>query len=341
MIIVVIVGNDGGRVRWRSGLTDALTLTAGAGRAGLLQDRLTEYVRHAAGALSSQTMRALEADTRLFSSWCADQGRECLPATPETVAVFIEAMACSRRPASVKRYVSSVATLHRAARALDPTKDVFVKLAMRRLLRAHTIRQRQAAPIGEFQVAAMLAVLDDSVQSVRNRALLLVARDIMGRRSELVELRVEDLKPAEDGSATILLRRSKTDQAGEGAVKWLSPRANDAVQTWLAVSGVNSGYLFRSVKKGGRKFGNALSAGEVARIFKQMAVAARIDRAEDVSGHSCRVGMAQDLVASGAELASAMQAGRWKTAAMPARYSENLIAARGAVAEYYRKRKVT
>jgi hypothetical protein len=72
-----------------------------------------------------------------------------------------------------------------------------------------------------------------------------------------------------------------------------------------------------------------------------MAVSARIDRAEDVSGHSCRVGMAQDLVASGAELASVMQVGRWKTAAMPARYSENLIATRGAVAEYYRKRKVT
>ena len=94
------------------------------------------------------------------------------------------------------------------------------------------------------------------------------------------------------------------------------------------------GPLFRSVSKGG-VLGERLQAAEVARIVKRLARKAGLPEATvaRLSGHSCRVGMAQDLVAAGADVAGLMQAGRWKSMQMPARYSERLDAKRGVVAQ--------
>ena len=95
--------------------------------------------------------------------------------------------------------------------------------------------------------------------------------------------------------------------------------------------------LFRAVRKNGVAKPSPLEAGEISRLLKDMASKAGIDPAM-ISGHSARVGMSQDLVAAGADLAAVMQAGRWKTPTMPARYSEHLLAAKGAVAQYYQRR---
>ena len=138
---------------------------------------------------------------------------------------------------------------------------------------------------------------------------------------------------ADDGSATVPVRQSKTDAAGQGAVLWLSPRTTKALRAWLDGAGITEGVVFHS----GDHVGGALDAGEVARRFKVMAGRAGID-ATLISGHSARVGMAQDLVAHGAELPEVMQAGRWKSPTMPARYAERLTAGRGAVAQFYAKR---
>ena len=162
-------------------------------------------------------------------------------------------------------------------------------------------------------------------------------RDLLARRSEAAALRVEDLTFAEDGSATALIARSKTDQEGAGAVRWLSPRTAVALRAWLGCARIASGPLFRAIRKNGVAKPSPLEAGEIARLLKNMATKAGIDSAM-ISGHSARVGMSQDLVAAGADLAAVMQAGRWKTPTMPARYSEHLLAAKGAVAQYYQRR---
>lgn len=88
-----------------------------------LAERLAEYARQAEGALSPATEKAIRCDTALFSGWCAKRDLSSLPASAETVASFIDAMAESRKPASIKRYVASLAHLHRAAGVADPTKD--------------------------------------------------------------------------------------------------------------------------------------------------------------------------------------------------------------------------
>ncbi len=80
-----------------------------------IEENLQRFARVAAGALSDNTARALKADTAIFTGWCAEQGREPLPASPETVTLFIDMMTLSRKPATVRRYVSSIARLHKAA----------------------------------------------------------------------------------------------------------------------------------------------------------------------------------------------------------------------------------
>ena len=304
--------------------------------AEVIAERLEDYARQAEGALSPNTMRAVKADTALFTSWCSERGLGTLPALPDVVAAFIDAMAADRKPATVRRYCASIAHLHRAAALPDPTKSNVVKLALKRLGRQHCTRQDQAAPLTETVVEKILASTGEALIDLRDVALLLTARDMLARRSEIVALLVEDVSFAEDGSGTVLVRRSKTDAQGQGATLWLSPITVIALRRWLSEAGIVEGPLFRSVDRGSN-VGGVLDAGDVARRFKVMARRAGLNP-KAISGHSARVGMAQDLVASGTGLPEVMQAGRWKSPTMPARYAEKLLAKRGAVARYHQGR---
>jgi site-specific recombinase XerD len=303
---------------------------------GELATRLAEYSHAARGALAEATARALRSDIRLFSDWCAEQGRVALPAEVDTVVAFIDAMAETRKAASVRRYVSSIATMHKVAGLADPTKAEASRLALRRMARAVGTRQKQAAPIGQREADRIEATAGNTPADLRNVALVLTMRDMLARRSEVVAVDLEHVTFNADGSATVLVERSKTDQTGEGVVLWLGPATVDAIRRWTQAAGITSGALFRSVNKAGKP-GGRLPEGDVARILKRVAARAGLD-ASRVSGHSARVGMAQDLAAAGAELVELMTAGRWKSSAMPARYSERIRAGRGAVARYHERR---
>ena len=316
---------------------DSVTAAAPAmGGDGALLDRLHAYARHAEGAISPHTARAIRADTAVFAAWCALEGCASLAATPETVAAFIDAQAAGKAVATVRRYVASIAHLHRAAGLANPAADSIVRLALRRLARTKGTRQKQAEPITEATVAKILDAVGDDPIGLRDVALLLVCRDTLARRSELIAFTVADVQHGEDGAGSILIRRSKTDAEGQGSVRFLSPRTMAALRRWQERAALGEGPLFRSVGKGGRVTDQALCGNDVARIFKKLAVRAGVDPA-GISGHSCRVGMSQDLIAAGIDLAALQQAGGWKSPAMPARYGERLLVRRGAVATYYRR----
>jgi len=326
---VLPVESTGGAAR--SGAA-GLAGRATAGPDPVIAERLESYARHAAGAYAPNTVRAIQSDLRVWQRWCEKEEKASLPATPADVAAFVDAVADERSPATVRRYLSSLAFLHRAAGLDDPTRDQVVRLAVRRMARARGTRQRQAAPLGERHVQRIVGSLHgESLIELRDRALLLVASDLLARASELVALDTGDIEHAPDGSGTALIRRSKTDQEGRGSVGYLSPDAIRALETWCRRSGIANGPVFRSVSRHDR-VGGRLHPDMVARIFRKLAVRARLDPT-DVSGHSCRVGTAQDLVAIGLDLPAVMQAGRWRTATMPARYAERLLPGRGAVAQ--------
>ena len=310
----------------------------------VLAERLEAHARAARGAFADNTVRALAADSRIFAAWCLENDRAMLPASPQSVVDFIDAQAELKSRATVERYRSSIAALHRAAGLPNPCNDELVRLAVKRMSRAKGRRQKQAEPLNRPSIERMLdrktsarlhrrvteAARDVPLIALRNAALVAVAYDTLLRRSELVALLVEDLDRGIDGSGTILVRRSKADQEAEGAIKYLAPDTMAHVAAWLAAAGLERGPLFRPLTKGGRVGAAALGDAEVYRLYREIASAAGVKLARPPSGHSTRVGATQDMFAAGFELLEVMQAGSWKTPAMPARYGERLRAQRGA-----------
>lgn len=305
-----------------------------------LMARLGDHATAARGTMSAETVRAWAKAWGAFTRWATAAEHAVLPATAATVVVYVDGLAADgRAPAGIRQAVWAIGKMHRAAGIEDPTKAEVVKLALQRMARASGTRQRQAAPLvdDDVRMAIRAAGPTPSLSLQRDLALMMVMRDLLARRSEAVALDVAHLAFAKDGTATALIARSKTDQEGQGAVRWLSPRTVTHLRRWLAGAGITAGPVFAAVNKGGA-IGNRLTVRDVPRILKRLAELAGLD-ARGVSGHSCRVGMAQDLAAEGAELPAVMQAGRWKSPEMPARYAERMIAGRGAVAKFYEGRR--
>ena len=303
-------------------------------------ERLTAYLEDARGALSGNTVRAVRADLERFVAWCAEQGRSPLPACAATVVAYIEAMASVRAPATVRRYVSSVATVHRAAGERSPLEHVTVRRALKRMHRRKGRRQRQVQGLTWALRRRLIEAAGDRVIDVRNRAILAIAYDAMLRRSELVALQVVDVTAERGGSASLLVRRAKTDPEGGGAMLYLHRDSVRLLREWLSASGIAGGPLFRSLRKDGT-LGGRLDASQVPRIYKAMAERAGLPAqiVRRLSGHSPRVGAAQDMIASGIGIPAIMQAGRWKNAAMVQRYGERLLAKRNGAAQLARLQK--
>jgi hypothetical protein len=281
--------------------------------------------------------------------------RRPLPARPADLAAFVLAHRTRWTPATLRRCLASLARLHRVLRLTDPTKDEEVRGALRAVARGRAAMgqggQRQATGITAAVLEALLAPLGESLIDRRDRALVLVGRDLLARRSELAALRVEDLTPspgsgAARGGATVRIGRSKTDQEGQGATLYIGPTAWAAVQAWrqaatAAGADLSAGPLFRPVHVTGRVRDRPLRAVDVHDVVRKLAdrAAPALERLgiapAGVRGHSCRVGMAQDLVAAGFDLAAIMQAGRWQSSTMVARYTAAQQAERGAVAQFH------
>ena len=308
--------------------TDALPLSSSPTVAA----RLIAYEHAAAGAFAGNTARAIRSDLRVFTQWCAGAGASSeLPVEPETAAAFIDAMAETRKPATVERYVVSLNHLHRAAGVMPPGAAEVVRLALKRMRRAKGTRQRQAAPLRRLAVDRILEAIQPDPLGLRDAALIGLAYDTLCRRSELAALDVRDIEPAEDGTATAIIARSKTDQEGEGAAVFVSADTMRRLTAWIAAAGLEpADPLF--VPLGRASTAERLSGADVARIFKRRAAAAGLP-AETISGHSTRVGAAQDMRASGIDNGAIMQAGRWKGERMVSRYTERLGARYGAAAK--------
>ncbi|MYD94472.1 MAG: tyrosine-type recombinase/integrase [Chloroflexi bacterium] len=300
-------------------------------------DLVDGCVAAARGAISANTERALRSDLGIYAAWCGAYGLAAVPASPTTVAAFIDAMAAVRAPATVRRYVASVAAAHRAVGRGRIFRSATVRHALQRMHRAKGRRQEQAQgltwPLRQRLVEACGTALID----LRDRALVAVAYDGMLRRSELSALQVDDLVEEMGGDATLLVRRSKTDQEGVGDIVYLAPDTVGMAREWLAQAEIAGGRLFRSLQLG-RPPGAQLDASQIPRILKRMARRAGLpdNVADGLSGHSARVGAAQDMIASGIELPAILQAGRWRTTAMVNRYGDRLLARRSGAAQLAR-----
>ena len=160
--------------------------------------------------------------------------------------------------------------------------------------------------------------------------MIAVASDALLRVSELSNVQVRDVAFEGDGSARLLVRRSKNDRRGRGVLLFLGQRTAQLVREWMAAAKVETGALFRRMHRAGSIAAEGMGIGSVRRVIVRRARAAGLSGR--VSGHSLRVGSAQSLARRGAGLVAMQKAGRWVSPDMPARYMRSQAAAEGAVA---------
>ena len=315
-----------------------------AGAGTCLSEADSKLVRRAlAEALSPATRRVYLSHWASFESWAAGRGYAALPALPETVAAHLASLADSASVPTLRARRAAVGAVHRARGLPDPTAGELVRKALAGLARRGARPQRQAAPLTGASLAAIRATAllprsgggrlrrrRESGEAARRRGLLDIAlcsvmRDGLLRRGEAAALAWGDVTRADDGSGLLAVRSSKTDPQADGAVLYLGPRAMQDL---------------RAIRPEGARPEDPVFGICGAQINRRIQAAARAAGLQPgISGHSARVGMAQDLAADGASLPELMQAGRWKSSSMPARYTRSQAAGRGAIAKYHARRR--
>ena len=302
----------------------------------------------------ANTQRAWRADWHAYERFCRERGATTVPATPATIAAFVDACGeAGKKPATIRRYLTTVALAHRVAKFDNPCVEESVRHALKGLTNEVSSAQRQARALAWAAIQKFIESAGVGLPATRERALLCVAYDTMARRSELVAFNRGDFRFLDDESGRALIRRSKTDQAGEGHTAYLAPLTARYLKEWLELAQITKGAVFRRLigtgfppKKPPRpgresklqtvpeRIGARLSPAAVGNIFKSVAKHIKMapEEIRGISGHSIRVGATQDLLALNIDLASVMQAGRWKSHRMPMRYGEHVLAGLGGMA---------
>jgi integrase len=189
--------------------------------------------------------------------------------------------------------MAGMTTIHKLNRFPDPTKDPEDILEISRM------NQKQAFGVTGEILEKLLLATEVANRGTRDRALLLVAYDTMCRRSELVSLLIEDIRYSETNGitkASVLIRKSKTDQLAKGRRLNLSQQASEAINLWLErLRNPKEGQLFKGINCG-QKITKSLGSRQISRIYKRLAKRAGLNKEliDQISGHSLRVGHAQD-----------------------------------------------
>ena len=269
---------------------------------------------YAAASISSATQRAYASAWRIFTAWSKRHGHEPLPAHPVVVAAFIADQAQQRSVATIEKYLAAIGEAHRLAKQEIPTRAVEVRAVMKGIRRTHGTAQRGKAPLLVTHLRRISGRLPASLIGTRDRALLLLGFAGALRRSELVGLDVEDLDFQDEGLA-LTLRRSKTDQTGQGRLVGVPYGSHPgtcpvrAARAWLEESGIVEGPVFLPVNRHGHLGEARLSSRAVADVVHRAVALIGLDQ-EAFGGHSLRAGLATEAARAGAgEIAIMAQTG--------------------------------
>lgn len=283
----------------------------------------------AAASLSPATRRAYEGSLRRLQAWLAERPLD----DASLEAYFGHLHASGLSPATA---ASTLAALRAAARAngieLQLPGSAAALAGYRRTSSGRGRGQADGIQWHQADAMANAAAADGTLAGLRDAAIVAVMSDALLRVSELVVLQTADLTPAADGSATITVRRSKTDQDGNGTDLYLGLTTVAKLTEWLRAADIASGPLFRRIRRGDHPGARPLHPSSIASILAKRATAVGIEG--KIRGHSLRVGSAQSLVRAGASLPEIQQDGRWASPRMPALYSRKEAASKRGTARF-------
>jgi integrase/recombinase XerD len=274
------------------------------------------------GAYSPRTLYELAGHFGHFEAWCIARGVSSLPASAEDVVAHIEEVHTGMSVKTARIRLMYIRRVHLLFHHPDPTRGHAVWLAQRRGARLYGARETQAAGLTYDLKEQVLDACPAGLQGLRDRAMYALAYDTLCRAHELVRLQIEDLQELSDGTASVIVRQAKNDPFSERDMAFLTGVTLAHVRRWLQAAHLQEGAILRRVR-GGFACAGHLSSDRVGRRLRELAVLAGIapDIASRLTGHSPRVGAAQDLAVAGCSMLQVMRAGRWRDPSTAARYA--------------------
>ena len=288
-----------------------------------------ETLKNLQSSKAINTVRAYKSDFKDFGLFCVQNGFKNLPSDPKIVSLYLTHLSTKEvKLSTIKRRLVSIGVIHKMkGHYLDTKHPVIVENLMGIKRRKGTV-QKGKKPILINELKKILKVIDEQniqdIKKLRDKSIILIGFSGGFRRNEIVSLDYEDLDFVHEG-LKIIVKRSKTDQFGEGSIKAL-PYFKDSVycpvtilQRWLNISKISKGPLFRRFSKGSKLTSDRLTDQTVALLIKNYLNIAGID-SKNYSGHSLRSGFATSAAESGAEERSIMAMTGHKSTEMVRRY---------------------
>jgi site-specific recombinase XerD len=271
-----------------------------------------ETLKNLKNSKARNTLRAYQSDFRDFSAFCAKNGFSSMPTQPKIVALYITHLSKSSKFSTLKRRIASISVLHKLKGHYLDTKHPIIMENLHGIKRTLGSRQKAKKPILINDLKLIIKAIDED--KIRDKALILIGFSGGFRRSELVNIHYDDVEFVSEG-VKILIKRSKTDQTGEGSVKAIPYFDNQefcpvvALKNYLTkkFSDTNEGKIFN------------ISDKSVALIIKRYAKKAGLDSSK-YAGHSLRSGFATTAAEFGAEERNIMAMTGHKTTQMVRRY---------------------
>ncbi len=265
---------------------------------------LASAASYAAASRSDATRRAYASDWSDFCSWCSARGLDPLPARPDTLAAYLASLAdAGRKVTTIRRRVAAIGCAHKLKSFPNPAEAAVARATLDGIGRRLGCAPAKKAALTVDLVAKAVRKIPDDLTGLRDRALILVGFAAALRRSELVALDRADVRPHPKG-LVILVRRSKTDQRGEGRTKAIPHgrrlHVQAALDAWLAAARITSGPVFRGVR-GSTVLPGRLCTKQVARIVQARAAGIGLDPTS-FGAHSLRSGLITSAADSGASL---------------------------------------
>ena len=271
-----------------------------------------ETLKNLKNSKSNNTLRAYQSDFRDFSVFCVKNGFSSMPTQPKIIALYITHLSKSSKFSTLKRRIASISVLHKLKGHYLDTKHPIIMENLHGIKRTLGTRQKAKKPILINDLKLIIKAIDE--EKIRDKALILIGFSGGFRRSELVNIHYDDIEFVTEG-VKILIKRSKTDQSGEGSVKAIPYFDNQEFCPVVALKNY-VGKKFSNINEG--KIFN-ISDKSVALIIKRYAEKAGLDSSK-YAGHSLRSGFATTAAEFGAEERNIMAMTGHKTTQMVRRY---------------------
>jgi len=275
-----------------------------------------ETIKNLKNSKAFNTLRAYKADFRDFSIFCLKNGFNSLPTEPKIISLYLTHLSATSKFSTLKRRIASISVIHKTKGQYLDTKHPIIMENLLGIKRAKGSKQKAKKPLLIKDLKLIIKAIDETNQNEkrknRDKSIILIGFSGGFRRSELVSLEYEDVEFVNEG-VKIFIKRSKTDQSGEGMTKAIPYFKNQlfcpviSLKNWINNSDIKSGKIFN------------ISDKSIALIIKKYAFLSGLDP-KRYSGHSLRSGFATSTAESGAEERNIMAMTGHKTTQMVRRY---------------------